>query len=38
MCDASVVRRSATQGFGGTVATVALFGASRIVERHFKRG
>jgi choline dehydrogenase-like flavoprotein len=38
ICDASVVPRSATQGFGGTVATVALFGASRIVERHFKRG
>jgi 2-polyprenyl-6-methoxyphenol hydroxylase-like FAD-dependent oxidoreductase len=27
-----------TQGFAGTVATVGLFGASRIVERHFKRG
>jgi choline dehydrogenase-like flavoprotein len=38
ICDASVVPRSATQGYAGTVATVALFGASRIVESHFKRG
>ena len=30
ICDASVVPRSATQGFGGTVATVALFGASAL--------
>ena len=38
ICDASVVPRAASQGYAGTVATVALFGASRIVERHFKRG
>ena len=38
ICDASVVPRAASQGYAGTVATVALFGADRIVERHFKRG
>lgn len=38
IADASAVPRGATQGFAGSVATVALFGASRIVERHFKRG
>ena len=38
VCDASVVPRSATQGYAGTVATVAIFGASRIIDRHFKRG
>jgi choline dehydrogenase-like flavoprotein len=38
ICDASVVPRSATQGYAGTVATVAAFASRRIVERHFKRG
>ncbi len=38
IADASAVPRGGTQGFAGTVATVGLFGASRIVERHFKRG
>jgi choline dehydrogenase-like flavoprotein len=38
ICDASVVPRAASQGYAGTVATVALFAASRIVDRHFKRG
>jgi choline dehydrogenase-like flavoprotein len=38
ICDASAVPRSATQGFAASVATVALFGASRIVQRHFRRG
>ena len=38
ICDASVVPRAASQGYAGTVATVALFGADRIVQRHFKRG
>ncbi|MEE8348935.1 MAG: GMC family oxidoreductase N-terminal domain-containing protein, partial [Acidobacteriota bacterium] len=38
VCDASVVPRAATQGYAGTVATVAVFAASRIVERHFSRG
>ncbi len=38
ICDASVVPRAATQGYAGTVATVAVFGASRIIDRHFKRG
>jgi choline dehydrogenase-like flavoprotein len=38
ICDGSAVPRGATQGYGGTVATLAAFGASRIVERHFTRG
>jgi len=38
ICDGSVVPRAASQGYAGTVATVALFAASRIVDRHFKRG
>ncbi len=38
LCDASVVPRSGTQGYAGTVATVAVFAASRIAENHFKRG
>lgn len=38
LCDASVVPRSASQGYAGTVATVAVLAASRMVERHFKRG
>jgi len=38
ICDASVVPRGASQGYTGTVATVALLAADRIVKRHFKRG
>jgi choline dehydrogenase-like flavoprotein len=38
ICDGSVVPRAASQGYAGTVATVALFAASRIVGRHFTRG
>ena len=38
VCDASAVPRGASQGYAGTVAVVAVFGASRIVDRHFKRG
>ncbi|MBI2822806.1 MAG: GMC family oxidoreductase [Acidobacteria bacterium] len=37
VCDASVVPRAATQGYAGTVATVAVLAATRIVERHFKK-
>ncbi|MBI2822371.1 MAG: GMC family oxidoreductase [Acidobacteria bacterium] len=37
ICDASVVPRCASQGYAGTVATVAAFAATRIVARHFKR-
>ena len=38
ICDGSVVPRAASQGYAGTVATVALLAASRIRERHFRRG
>ncbi len=38
VCDGSTVPRTASQGYAGTVATLALFASSRIVERHFKRG
>lgn len=38
VADGSAVPRTASQGYAGTVATVALAAASRMVERHFKRG
>ena len=38
VCDGSTVPRTASQGYAGTVATLALFASSRIVERYFKRG
>jgi len=37
ICDGSVVPRAASQGYAGTVATLALLAASRIVTRHFSR-
>jgi choline dehydrogenase-like flavoprotein len=38
VCCGSTVPRAASQGYAGSVATLALFAAHRIVERHFKRG
>ncbi len=37
ICDGSVVPRAASQGYAGSVATLALLAASRIVKRHFSR-
>lgn len=38
ICDGSTVPRTASQGYAGTVATLAQYAASRIVQQHFKRG
>ncbi len=38
ICDGSVIPRGATQAYAGTLVTVGLFAASRILERHFTRG
>ena len=35
VCDASVLPRCASQGYGGPTATVAAFISERIVQRHF---
>ena len=35
ICDASILPRCASQGYGGPTATVAAFISERIVERHF---
>jgi choline dehydrogenase-like flavoprotein len=37
-CCGSTVPRAASQGYAGSVATLALFAAHRIVEKNFKRG
>ncbi|MDA2933811.1 GMC family oxidoreductase, partial [Acidobacteria bacterium AH-259-D05] len=36
VCDASILPRCASQGYGGPTATVAAFLADRIAQRHFK--
>ncbi len=37
LCDASILPRCASQGYGGPTATVAAFISERIVTRHFTR-
>ena len=38
VCDGSTVPRGASEGYAGSVGTVAVYASDRIVERHFKRG
>jgi len=38
ICDGSVMPRASSQGYAGSVASLALLASSRIVERHFSRG
>ena len=38
VCDGSTVPLGASEGYAGSVGTVAVYASDRIVERHFKRG
>lgn len=38
VCDGSTVPRGASEGYAGSVGTVAVYASDRIVERHFTRG
>jgi choline dehydrogenase-like flavoprotein len=38
VCDGSTVPLGASEGYAGSVGTVAVYASDRIVERHFTRG